>query len=202
MTRGGDSVTVVRDARRRPLTKRYQLRCSRLVKINYPNVAEVVATEVPIDGIDSLASTLDSVTAGGIAAVIRGAPGKFYPCIGRPAFRLLHPQEGQAAAQSGARISPELIRKKKLEPDGVRRYAVVWLPTFEERPRFWVVLDVDRVPVPDHVAGDWVDDPDAAVEHVLGLLPEAFRTASCWWSISSSAAIPGLHGREVAKELR
>jgi hypothetical protein len=202
VTREGDSLTVVRDARRRALTKRYQLRGGRLVKSNYPNVAEVVAVEVPVDGIESLASALDSVTAGGIAAVIRGAPGKFYPRSGQPAFRLLRPQEGQAAAQTGARISPELIRRNKLEPDGVHRYAATWLPTFEDCPRFWVVLDVDRVPVPEHMAGDWVDDPDAAVEHILGLLPEPFRAATCWWSISSSAAIPGPNGREVAGEFK
>jgi hypothetical protein len=79
---------------------------------------------------------------------------------------------------------------------------VTWLPTFEDRPRCWVIFDVDRIPVPDHLIGDWVDEPDAAVEHVLGLLPEPFRAATCWWSISSSAAIPGPQGREVASELK
>ena len=54
-----------------------------------------------------------------------------------------------------------------------------------------MIFDVDRVPVPEHMAGDWVDEPDAAVEHVLSLLPEPFQTATCWWSISSSAASPG-----------
>ena len=198
MTRDGDSLTVVRDARGRALTKRYHLRGDRLVKSNYPNVAEVVATEVPVDGIDSLAAALDSVTADGIAAVIRGAPGKFYPRNGRPAFRLLRPQEGQAAAQTGARISPELIRRNKLEPDGVHRYAATWLPTFEDRPRSWVIFDVDRVPVPEHVARDWVDEPEAAVEHVLDTLPGAFQASTCWWSLSGSAAVPGPNGREVA----
>ena len=198
MNREGDSLTVVRDARGRALTKRYHLRGDRLVKSNYPNVAEVVATEVPVDGIDSLAAALDSVTAGGIAAVIRGAPGKFYPCNGHPAFRLLRPQEGQAAARTGARISPELIRRNKLEPDGVHRYAATWLPTFEDRPRSWVIFDVDRVPVPEHVARDWVDEPEAAVEHVLDTLPGAFQASTCWWSLSGSAAVPGPNGREVA----
>jgi hypothetical protein len=197
-----DSLTVVSDARGRALTKRYHLRGGRLVKSNYPNVAEVVAAEVPVDGIDSLATALDSVTAGGIAAVIRGLPGRFYPRNGQPAFRLLRPQEGQAAAQTGARISPELIRRNKLEPDGVHRYAATWLPTFEDRPRLWVIFDVDRVPVPEHMAGNWVDEPDAAIEHVLRLLPEPFRATTCWWSISSSAAVPGPNGRTVASEFK
>ena len=50
--------------------------------------------------------------------------------------------------------------------------------------------------------GDWVDEPDAAVEHVLSLLPEPFQTATCWWSISSSAAVPGPNGREVASKFK
>jgi hypothetical protein len=197
-----DSLTVVGDARGRALTKRYHLRGGRPVKSNYPNVAEVVAAEVPVDGIESLASALDSVTADSIAAVIRGMPGKFYPRNGQPAFRLLLPQEGLAASQTGARISPELIRRNKLEPDGVHRYAATWLPTFEDRPRFWVILDVDRIPVPEQMAGNWVDEPDAAIEHVLERLPEPFRTTTCWWSISSSAAVPGPNGREVASEFK
>ena len=192
----------MRDARGRALTKRYHLRGGRLVKSNYPNVAEVVATEVPVDGIGSLAAALDSVVAGGIAAVIRGAPGKFHPRGGQPTFRLLRPQEGLAASQTGRRISPELIRKDKLEPDGIHRYAATWLPTFEDRPRFWLIFDVDRVPVPEHLRGDWVDEPEAAVEHVLSLLPEPFQSATCWWSISSSAAVPGPNGREVASEFK
>ena len=157
---------------------------------------------MPVDGIDFLASALDNVTAGGIAAVIRGVPGKFYPRSGQPAFRLLRPEEGLAASQTGARISPELIRTNKLEPNGVHRYAATWLPTFEDRPRFWVILDVERIPVPEHMAGDWVDQPDAAIEHIQGLLPELFRATTCWWSISSSAAVPGPNGREVASEFK
>ncbi len=158
--------------------------------------------ETPVEDIASLAAALDGVMAGGIAAVIRGTPSKFFPRNGGPAFRLLHPQEGQAAARTGKRISPELIRKNRLEPDGVHRCAATWLPTFEDRPRSWVIFDVDRIPVPGHLAGDWIEDPDAAVEHVQALLPEPFHHATCWWSISSSAAIPSAEGREVVSEFK
>ena len=202
MTREGDSLTVVQDARGRPLTKSFHARGGRIVKGTYPNVSEFSRTEVEVDGIASLAAVLDGVVTDGHAAVIRGAPGKFYPRDGSPAFRLLQPQEGLASAKTGARISQQQIRTHNLEPDGVHRYAVTWLPTFEDRPRSWVIFDVDRVPVPDHLIDDWVDEPDAAVEHVLGLLPEPFRTATCWWSISSSAAVPGPHGREVASDVQ
>ena len=136
-------------------------------------------------------TVLDAVVTDGHAAVIRGAPGKFYPRDGSPAFRLLQPQEGPGQRQD--RRTDLATRDPQIQPRGRRRhrYAVTWLPTFEDRPRSWVIFDVDRVPVPDHLIDDWVDEPDAAVEHVPGLLPEPFRTATCWWSISSSAAVPG-----------
>jgi hypothetical protein len=130
--------------------------------------------------------------------VIRGAPGRFCPRDGSAVFRLLQPQTGLASAKTGARISQQRIRSCKLEPDEERRYAVTWLPTFEDRARSWVIVDIDCVPVPDHLRGDWVDDPDSSVEHVLRLLPEPFQSATCWWSLSSSAAVPGKTGREVA----
>jgi hypothetical protein len=197
-----DAITVVRDAQRRALTKRYHLRGDRLAKSNYPNVAEVFAEVVPVDGIDSLADVLERVSAGGAAAVIRGAPGKFYPRNGSAAFRLLRPQGGLAAAATGARVPHEQIRKHGIEPDGEHFYAATWLPTFEEHPRHWLICDVDHIPVPEHLAGDWVDEPEAGVEHVLGTLPAPFRTATCWWSLSSSAAVPGPNGREVADEFK
>jgi hypothetical protein len=197
-----DTVTLLQDVRGRPLTKSFRRDGSQIVKGSYPNASEFRAFEVEVDGVASLAKALDEVAADGHAAVIRGAPGRFHPRNGSPAFRLLQPQEGLASARTGARISQQQIRLRKLEPDEEHRWAVIWLPTFEERPRCWVILDVDRVRVPDHPSDDWVDEPEAAVEHVLALLPEQFRTATCWWSISSSAAIPGPLGREVSQDIR
>ena len=202
VTPEGDNLTVVQDAAGRPLTKSFCRLGNRIIKGSYPNTAEFRAYVVEVDGIRPLAAVLDAVATDGHAAVIRGAPGKFYPRNGQPAFRLLQAQEGLASAKSGARISQHQIRSRNLEPDEEHRYAVTWLPTFEDRPRCWVIFDVDRVPVPEHLIDDWVDEPDAAVEHVLGLLPEPLRNATCWWSISSSAAIPGPHGREVASAFK
>jgi hypothetical protein len=102
------------------------------------------------------------------------------------------------AARTGARISNYAIRKHNLEPDHDNRWAVTWLPMFEDCPRAWVIFDVDRIPVPEHMTGDWVDDPESSVEHVLSLLPEPFQSATCWWSLSSSAAVPCKTGREVS----
>jgi hypothetical protein len=196
-----ETITCVRAAAGRALTKSYRFDAGRIVRSNYPNTSEFRAVEVEVDGIASLAAVLDAVVVDGHAAVIRGAPGKFYPRDGSPAFRLLRPQEGLVAARSGARISLHAIRRYNLAADE-HRYAVTWLPTFEDRPRSWTIVDVDRVPVPNHLADDWVDEPEAAVEQVLGLLPEPFQAATCWWSISSSAAVPGLQGREVASEFK
>ena len=197
-----DTVTLLQDVRGRPLTKSFRRVGGRIVKGSYPNASEFRAFEVEVDGIASLAAVLDEVAADGHAALIRGAPGRFYPRNGSPAFRLLQPQEGLASAKTGARISQQQIRTRNLQPDEEHRYAVTWLPTFEDRPRRWVIFDVDRVRVPDHLTDDWVDEPETAVEHVLALLPEPFRTATCWWSISSSAAVPGPSGREVSQDIK
>jgi hypothetical protein len=193
-----DSLTVVQDARGRPLTKSFRRLGGRIVKGTYPNASEFRAYLVEVDGITSLAAVLDAVVTDGHAAVIRGAPGKFYPRDGSLAFRLLQPQAGLASAKTGARISQQQIRARGLEPDEEDRYAVTWLPTFEDRPRSWVIFDVDRIPVPEHLIDVWVDEPEAAVEHVLGLLPEPFQSATCWWSLSSSAAVPRKTGREAS----
>jgi hypothetical protein len=198
---GHDSLTVVQDAAGRRLTKSFRRLGDRIVKGSYPNASEFRAFVIEADDITSLATVLDDVATDGHAAVIRGAPGRFYPRNGSPAFRLLQPQQGLASASTGARISQHAIRKYSLVADE-HRYAVTWLPTFEDCPRSWVIVDVDRVLVPDHLIDDWVDDPDAAVEHILALLPEPFRAVTCWWSISSSAAIHGPHGREVASEFK
>jgi hypothetical protein len=196
-----DSLTVVQDAGGRRLTKSFRRHGNQIIKSSYPNASEFRAFVVELDGIASLATVRDEVATNGHEAVIRGAPGRFYPGNGSPAFRLLQPQEGLASAKTGARISQHAIRRYGPLADE-HRYAVTWLPTFEDRPRCWVIFDVDRVRVPDHLTDDWVDEPDAAVEHVLALLPEPFRTATCWWSLSSSAATPGPHGREVSQNIK
>jgi hypothetical protein len=104
VTREGDRLTVVQDARVRPLTKSFRRLGGRIVKGSYPNASEFRAVEVEVYSIASLAAVLDAVVTDGHAAVIRGAPGKFYPRDGSPAFRLLQPQKGLASAKAGARI--------------------------------------------------------------------------------------------------
>jgi hypothetical protein len=195
-------ITILQDAQGRALTKSFRWLGGKLSKGNYPNASEFRATVAEVHDLASLGQVLDAVVSTGNPAVIRGEPGRFYPRDGSPAFRLLRPQEGLVAARTGARISQEQIRKHELVADHDTRWAVSWLPMFEDAYRYWVIFDVDRVPVPEHMAGDWVDDPDAAIEHVLGLMPEPFQPASCWWSLSSSAAVPSKTGREVSKDFK
>jgi hypothetical protein len=193
-----ETITVVQDAQGRALTKSFRWLGGKLIKGTYPNASEFRAMVVEVDSIASLAEALDAIVSDGHAAVIRGEPSPFHPRNGAPVFRLLRPQEGLVAARTGARISNYAIRKHNLEPDHDNRWAVTWLPMFEDCPRAWVIFDVDRIPVPEHMADDWVDDPDRSVEHVLSLLPEPFQPATCWWSLSSSAAVPCKTGREVS----
>jgi hypothetical protein len=203
MTDGGsaapETITFLVDVRGRPLTKSFRRVGGKLVKGAYPNVAEFRAVAVPVNDIVSMAAALTAVTGDGTAAAIRGTPGKFYPTNGAPAFRLLYPQEGLVAARTGARIPLEKIRKENLKPDDDTLWAVTWLPMFEDAPRHWAIFDVDRVPVPEHLSDDWVDEPEEAVGCVRELLPEPFRAATCWWCVSSSAAIPEPTGRAVSE---
>jgi hypothetical protein len=66
------------------------------------------------------------------------------------------------------------------------------LATLTERPRHWFLVDVDEIPCP--AAIDPVSDPEAAVEHVIGLLPPELHDAWCWWQFSSQQSIdPNAH---------
>jgi hypothetical protein len=194
-----ETITFLVDARGRPLTKSFRQVAGKLVKGAYPSAAEFRAVAVPVNEIESLAAALAAVANDGMAAAIRGAPGRFYPTNGAPAFRLLYPQEGLVAARTGARIPLEKIRKENLKPDDDTLWAVTWLPMFEDAPRHWAIFDVDRVLIPEHLADDWVDEPEEAVGCVRELLPEPFRAATCWWCLSSSAAIPEPTGRAVSE---
>jgi hypothetical protein len=66
--------------------------------------------------------------------------------------------------------------------------------TFEATARRWLALDVDSLPEPPGCI--FAVEPEDGIEHALGLLPEPFRDASCWWQATGSAGIkPGIHCR-------
>lgn len=49
----------------------------------------------------------------------------------------------------------------------------------------WVLIDIDKVRQP--AAIDPIDDPDGAIEHLIGLLPPEFQDAACSWEFSASS---------------
>jgi hypothetical protein len=60
---------------------------------------------------------------------------------------------------------------------------------FVEAERNWFAVDLDKVKKP--VAIDPVDDPDGAIEYLIGLLPPELHDASCWWQFTCSQSLPG-----------
>ena len=62
--------------------------------------------------------------------------------------------------------------------------------TFREEPRQWLMIDADSIPEP--AATSMVTEPEDCIEHIIGLLPEPFQDADCFWQASASAGIkPG-----------
>jgi hypothetical protein len=60
--------------------------------------------------------------------------------------------------------------------------------TFAEM-RPWVAVDIDKVASPAAIRP--VEDPDGAIEHLIGSLPPERGDARCWWLITSSQDPPG-----------
>ena len=61
--------------------------------------------------------------------------------------------------------------------------------TFEAVPRHWLPIDLDHVPAGALV--DPVNDPNDAIEYLVGLLPPELHDATCWWQFTSSQSLPG-----------
>jgi hypothetical protein len=65
---------------------------------------------------------------------------------------------------------------------------------FAEEARWWIPLDFDAIPCPGGF--DPINDPEAAVRYLAGLLPEPFHGTSCWWQHTSGAGVkPGIRMR-------
>src|SRR3954468_7758715 len=56
--------------------------------------------------------------------------------------------------------------------------------TFRSAARQWLDIDFDGIPAP--ITIDPVDDPEGAIEYLIGLLPPEFQDATCWWQWTSS----------------
>jgi hypothetical protein len=53
----------------------------------------------------------------------------------------------------------------------------------------WILIDGDKIRCP--VAIDPIDDPDGAIEYLIGLLPPEFQDVTCSWEFSASTQAAG-----------
>ena len=60
--------------------------------------------------------------------------------------------------------------------------------TFEAAAHHWFCVDMDHLDAP--ALTDPATDPEAAIQHLIGLLPAACHDASCWWEFTSSQSLP------------
>jgi putative DNA primase/helicase len=75
--------------------------------------------------------------------------------------------------------NPQLTRRL-LHPDPKNGYPA----SFRSAARQWVPIDFDGIPAP--ITIDPVEDPEGAIEYLIGLLPPEFQDATCWWQFTSS----------------
>jgi hypothetical protein len=61
--------------------------------------------------------------------------------------------------------------------------------TFATAARHWFAIDLDHIAAPPLT--DPVNDPEAAIEYLIGRLPPELADASCWWQFTSSQSLPG-----------
>jgi hypothetical protein len=64
--------------------------------------------------------------------------------------------------------------------------------TFAPMLRRWLPVDLDHIAAPPLT--DVVTDPDAAIEHLIGLLPRELHDVKCRWQFTSSQGLPGSEG--------
>ena len=61
--------------------------------------------------------------------------------------------------------------------------------TFATAARHWFAIDLDHIAAPPLT--DPLNDPEAAIEYLIGRLPPELADASCWWQFTSSQSLPG-----------
>ena len=70
--------------------------------------------------------------------------------------------------------------RRLLHPDPRDGYPA----TFRSADRQWLDIDFDGIPAPATI--DPAEDPEDAIEYLIGLLPPEFQDATCWWQWTSS----------------
>jgi len=122
--------------------------------------------EMGVSSIHDLAAGLESIAGDSRTFVVRGRP---IPGI-----------------DSENAVRRHHTRKKA---DGSVEHA-----TLEAVPRYWIPLDCDSIPCPDHI--DPIRDDDKAIKHVVSLLPPEFGSVTVYYQFTSSHGIkPGIRAR-------
>lgn len=80
---------------------------------------------------------------------------------------------------------PHTVMRRKVGGEG---------GAFVEKPRYWLMLDIDDFPLPSWI--NPADDPEAAVKWVRSSLPTPFRKATCYYQFSSGQNLPKKLGDE------
>lgn len=65
---------------------------------------------------------------------------------------------------------------------------------FDPCPRWWVMLDIDKLALPEGL--DPIEDPDAVVLWVIKQLPDFFHGVTCFYKFSSSQNVPKKIGEQ------
>jgi hypothetical protein len=157
---GADSVTIL--TTRGPLaTKRivWHPGAARPVIEDYGNAASFSIWEASVSGIGDLTTLLSTVERRSTSLLVRGKPA-----------------EGVDRRNAKRRLHARRAKDGTVEP-----------ATLEPAARHWIPLDLDSIACPDWL--DPVHEPDRAVEHVVGLLPEEFYGTTCWWCLTSGQGI-------------
>ena len=149
-------------------TKVHRLdRDDKLVSTAYSAGSTFACFPLPYDGFDSFVQVVETVATDPYAFIIRGT---------------LKP--GIDPASVGRRY------KDKRDKTG----AITAPAMFDPAAPNVLFLDVDGITEP--AGTNFRLDTEECVEHVIGLLPECFHDASCWWQATSSAGIkPGIRLR-------
>lgn len=82
---------------------------------------------------------------------------------------------------SGADLSRPIRRR------GSGGYSDINEAPFSDTEQSWMMLDFDDVDCPVEI--DLTKDPEAAISHLISLLPEEFKDVTCHWQLSSGAGI-------------
>jgi hypothetical protein len=148
-----DMLTIAQSWHGRPQTKLIgRDRAGNTVRRGFSKEKLYTFSQIPVLGIEDLATALERLSADRTICIVRGTPIQGIPV---PARRLAHsdPDTGDPA-------------------------------TLAPTPRRVLAIDMDGID--QGLAEDPAVDPEDAIEHLIGLLPDDFTEASCWWQFSSS----------------